>query len=618
IGRIQVPVNDEPMTGSEEQVEIYIPQQILSLENTEDSMDEPRHSQGEPENIADVTVEIEQNMSFLDVDVRNLSNIIPIACVIERTNEPITSTNSNRERPRGSRRARQERLERGLRNVINHRANETKENRIQKRRLEIYAFRNQEIIAHEHEETQISRVAMQNQRKRERRTNETNDEQLNRLERTEINRKNRANETEEQRERRLPSKRPVDPQNNQGAPDQICPQCGEMRITQEHPTLIRLLGRDNQNPIDIDIRENFINNIRHSNSTFSMAAVLTNFDRGDMDNNFYDVQRRNARGRPMPFFIRFMQIVLQATIQLIHRMLLDFNPLVLFLLTNREILQRQNREKPLTLRCWMTGNVPLNKTIPLNQQGQRQLATAPVHGEIAAVFSYFDCLPPEGTILYAQARELGMPLIGILSQIDKRNPNCDPLCYQIIYVYGEAGYDERIQHNQAVLTRYSRVTMKELYKFRFNFRDLTIELMFSMGKLFQEYIVHCWVKIEKNNQNYLRRNQAYLRIHEYAGIMDHLNNPNADGVIGRAYNSWNSKYCKQCRGCIVNHYVFNPTTKEWTRRINDGSRLLLLHVRGATSYEQLRTVNDVVWPTFEAAANCCRFNVGQIVCNVAM
>lgn len=72
---------------------------------------------------------------------------------------------------------------------------------------------------------------------------------------------------------------------------------------------------------------------------------------------------------------------------------------------------------------------------------------------------------------------------------------------------------------------------------------------------------------------------------------------------------------------IVNHYVFDPTNKEWTRRVNDGSRvigripfissslneifflkLLLLHVRGATSYEHLRTVNDVVWPTFEAAA----------------
>ncbi len=72
---------------------------------------------------------------------------------------------------------------------------------------------------------------------------------------------------------------------------------------------------------------------------------------------------------------------------------------------------------------------------------------------------------------------------------------------------------------------------------------------------------------------------------------------------------------------IVNHYVFNPTTKQWTARVNDGSRvigripfisvrsrelffmkLLLLHVRGPISYEHLRTVNDHEWPTFEAAA----------------
>lgn len=556
--------------------------------------------------------------------------------------------------------ARQSRLERGLRNIRNHRANETQAERNE--RLQVEANRTRENIAAEEQQTEIARVAMQNQRQRERRTNETNDEQLNRLARTaQRNRNNRANETEEQRERRLQyqrdyrrriadaeteqerlerlglvhvrarqarfnlptyrlwyrSNRPVDPQDNQGAPDQICPHCGAKywrnevnstgvytkccernkivipRFTQAHPTLVRLLGRDNQNPMDIEIRKNFINNIREYNSTFSMAAVLTNFDRADMDNHFNDIHRRNARGRPMPYLYKIhgriyykiapmfngiegnqnlravqclmmdsdqaileametnfpLNVMLEAnrllrgTIQLLHRMLLDSNQLVQFFLTNREILQRQNREDPLTLRCWMTRNVPLNNTVPLNQQGQRQLATAPVHGEIAAVFSDFDGLPPEGTILYAQARELGMPLIGILaqrinnilSQIDQRNPNCDPLCYPIIYVFGEAGYDERIQHNQAVLTRYSRVTMKEFYKFRFHFRDLTIELMFSMGKLFQEYIVHCWVKIEKNNLNYLRRNQANLRIHEYAGIMDHLNNPNADGVIGRAF-----------------------------------------------------------------------------------
>ncbi|CAF0837035.1 unnamed protein product [Brachionus calyciflorus] len=702
LGRYQVQVHEAPRTSREEPIERNFAEQNMSIENVV-SIDEPRDSQSEHENIADVTVEIEQNMSILDVEDSNSNigtelsvedNLNPIANpVIEIINvntNSITPTNVNRGRPRGrprgSRRgrltlqreeernsedhinrvtnetpqARQSRLERGLRNVINYRVNQTQDERNE--RMETDANRHRENIVNEDQETEIERLALENQRQRERRANETINELQNRqANQAERDRNRRANETEEQRERRLQyqrdyrrriaeaeteadrlerlglvhvrarqarfnlptyrvwfrSNRPVDPQDNQGAPDQVCPHCSAKywrnevnstgvytkccernkivipRITQAHPTLVRLLGRDNQNPMDIDIRRNFINNIREYNSIFAMAAVLTNFDRADRDNHFNDVHRRSARGRPLPFLYRIhgtvyykiapmfngiggtqnlravqclmmdsdqaildamernfpLNVMLEAnrllrgTIQLIHRMLLDSNPLVQFFLTNREILQRQNREDPLTLRCWMTRNVPLNNTVPLNQQGQRQLATAPVHGEIAAVFSDFDGLPPEGTILYAQARELGMPLIGILaqrinnllSQIDQRNPNCDPLCYPIIYVFGEAGYDERIQHNQAVLTRYSRVTMKEFYKFRFHFRDLTIELMFSMGKLFQEYIVHCWVKIEKNNLNYLRRNQANLRIHEYAGIMDHLNNPNADGVIGRAY-----------------------------------------------------------------------------------
>ncbi|CAF0968534.1 unnamed protein product, partial [Brachionus calyciflorus] len=549
LGRYQVPVSEAPRTSREEPIERNFAEQNMSLENVV-SIDEPRDSQSEHENIADFTVEIEQNMSILDVENSNSNietelsvqdNLNQIANpVIEVTNENtngIIPTNVNRGRPRGSRRgrltlqweeernseghinrvtnetpqARQSRLERGLRNIINHRANETQDERNE--RLQVEANRNRENIAAEEQQTEIVRVSMQNQKQRERRTNETNEEQLNRHARTaQRKRNNRANETEEHRERRLQyqrdyrrriadaeteaerlerlglvhirarqarfnlptyrvwyrSNRPVNPQDNQGAPDLCCERNKIVipQITQAHPTLLRLLGRDNQNYMEIDIRKNFINNIREYNSTFSMAAVLTNFDRADMDNHFNDFHRRNARGRPIPFLYRMhgrvyykiapmfnglegnqnlravqclmmdsdqaildamernfpLNVMLEANrllrgrIQFIHRMLLDSNPLVQFFLTNIEILQRQNRKDPLTLRCWMTRNVPLNKTVPLNQQGQRQLAKAPVQGEIAAVFSDFDGLPPEGTILYAQAREVGMPLIGILAQ----------------------------------------------------------------------------------------------------------------------------------------------------------------------------------------------------------
>lgn len=74
---------------------------------------------------------------------------------------------------------------------------------------------------------------------------------------------------------------------------------------------------------------------------------------------------------------------------------------------------------------------------------------------------------------------------------------------------------------------------------------------------------------------------------------------------------------------IVHHYTFNKTAKEWTLRTDIGKAsrviarlpyfgtaknelyhlmLLLIHVRGPTSYEFLRTVNGHVHPTFQAAS----------------
>ncbi|CAF0963057.1 unnamed protein product [Brachionus calyciflorus] len=66
-------IHEAPRTSREEPIERNYAEQNMSLENIF-SIDEPRDSQSEHANIADVTVEIEQNMSILDVEGSN-SNI---------------------------------------------------------------------------------------------------------------------------------------------------------------------------------------------------------------------------------------------------------------------------------------------------------------------------------------------------------------------------------------------------------------------------------------------------------------------------------------------------------------------------------------------------------------
>ena len=42
------------------------------------------------------------------------------------------------------------------------------------------------------------------------------------------------------------------------------------------------------------------------------------------------------------------------------------------------------------------------------------------------------------------------------------------------------------------------------------------------GKLVQQYLVDAWVKIESTRLQYHRQNQAQLRVEQYQGLMDHL------------------------------------------------------------------------------------------------
>ena len=230
---------------------------------------------------------------------------------------------------------------------------------------------------------------------------------------------------------------------------------------------------------------------------------------------------------------------------MIQQMLEEVNPYVRFFYTHRELLQRQNQEDPFTVRLWLTRYVPRNTNVPINDRGRRQMNDLAVNGEIAAVFDDIDGLPDDRFLAFSVARDERLPLVEIVPQrlnnlmksMGFRDPNCDPMCFSLIFPFGEAGYDERYEHNQFPLTAHSRVTMREFYRHRLHVRVGNLNLMFRMGKLFQEYVVCSWIKIEKNNLNFLRQNQASLRIMDYLGVVNHVNNNENRpiGPVGRPF-----------------------------------------------------------------------------------
>jgi hypothetical protein len=195
-------------------------------------------------------------------------------------------------------------------------------------------------------------------------------------------------------------------------------------------------------------------------------------------------------------------------------MIHEVNIFYQFFQNHKEELEAQLQTAPEECKMWLT-------RATLDLQGERAIARQAVlnqdivDGEIAAVFRDKDGLPPKGLQVAIYPRKSHRQLLNIC------DPNVDPMCFPLLFPYGETGYDYKIKHNRSTVER-NKTTLKEFYKYRLHRKSNDLNLTFRCGKLFQEYVVHAWIKTESNNLNYRRQNQGKLRIAKYAGIMNHL------------------------------------------------------------------------------------------------
>ncbi|XP_061993673.1 uncharacterized protein LOC133711585 [Rosa rugosa] len=137
----------------------------------------------------------------------------------------------------------------------------------------------------------------------------------------------------------------------------------------------------------------------------------------------------------------------------------------------------------------------------------------------------------------------------------------DPLQYPLLLPYGTYGWDVNSRNNDG-----KKLTCRDYYAYILQIRPHDESILLRGGRLLQQYVVDNYVKIETQKLRWIRNNQDTLRREFYNGLQDSLNagENNAEG----------EKF-----------YL----------------RVLLNHVRGPTSYEDLRTVDDILQPTFKKA-----------------
>ncbi|XP_076061544.1 uncharacterized protein LOC143037294 [Oratosquilla oratoria] len=125
--------------------------------------------------------------------------------------------------------------------------------------------------------------------------------------------------------------------------------------------------------------------------------------------------------------------------------------------------------------------------------------------------------------------------------------------------------------------------MQELYAYRLAIRG-GFSPIHSGGKLFQQYIVDAYVKVEGCRLKFIAENQAQLRVAMYSGLMDHLarNNENEDpGVpvilpssftgssrnMQQCYQDAMAIVCKYGRPDLFITYTCNPKCREVTENL---------------------------------------------------
>ena len=83
-----------------------------------------------------------------------------------------------------------------------------------------------------------------------------------------------------------------------------------------------------------------------------------------------------------------------------------------------------------------------------------------------------------------------------------------------------------MQHTEENRTRVrNRLTMQQFYIFRLSYRG-GFSVIHRAGKLFQQYVVDAYVKVEGCRLQFLQNNQNQLRVEQYSGLMDYLHQGN--------------------------------------------------------------------------------------------
>lgn len=179
-------------------------------------------------------------------------------------------------------------------------------------------------------------------------------------------------------------------------------------------------------------------------------------------------------------------------------------------------------------------SIPIvNMVFRRDRNNDRRRYNLPTFDKVAMIFRSADGEPPfeRDFRVYPRARQ---PLISL----NILSPHLDPMIYVLFYPFGEAGWQPAMKINMTKQPNRKRthVTMLQWKVAQIAVRVNRFNAILHGGKLLQQWAVDSYLQMEANNLNFIRNQQGHLRVEQYRGLMDHLNDVAKErGVnVGRA------------------------------------------------------------------------------------
>ncbi|OXU18340.1 hypothetical protein TSAR_008193 [Trichomalopsis sarcophagae] len=151
--------------------------------------------------------------------------------------------------------------------------------------------------------------------------------------------------------------------------------------------------------------------------------------------------------------------------------------------------------------------------------------------EVAAIFTTTaDGEIPES---YVTIRNKNTKTLQYVSAMD---PNVEPWIYPLFYPYGTQGWHQNLQRiNKNNDGNNRRVTRLAYTRYKLAIRPDEFNPFILGRRLFQQYVVDAYVKIEKDRIMYCKTHQKEIKADTYQGLNDYLQNSANDinGQVGK-------------------------------------------------------------------------------------